>query len=75
MQVTLFLHFILTLYTPYNLPSSQRLCLKIKNAKNVLKKTNDKKKTALNSGIQKLKQQNARQDLLLYGKEFKGNMA
>lgn len=44
-------------------------------AKNVLKKTNDKKKTALNSGIQKLKQQNARQDLLLYGKEFKGNMA
>lgn len=36
---------------------------------------NRKRKVAYNSAKQKLMQKNARQDILLYGKEFHGNMA
>ena len=33
------------------------------------------KKVAFNSGIKQIHQKNAKSDLLLYGQEFKGNMA
>ena len=32
-------------------------------------------KIAFNSGIKQIHQKNAKKDLLLYGQEFKGNMA
>lgn len=34
-----------------------------------------KKKTAFNSGVQQLRQKNAKRDIFLYGKEFDGNLA
>lgn len=40
-----------------------------------LPQSGGKKKTAFNSGVQQLRQKNAKRDIFLYGKEFDGNLA
>ncbi len=53
----------------------QKAINRVQKSMQSLPQSGGKKKTAFNSGVQQLRQKNAKRDIFLYGKEFDGNLA